>query len=189
MLSALLPLCIVAAVALADPQTPMAPIRIEPAAGGGNPVVVSLTGVEQDPVPLAAKWSTADACVADVACFVSSWMEANSTGSVDHLLALRAPDERADVQKRLADPQVVARNTTRFNDVRKWSLLGWAEYGAVRVVFLVKDDQSSTPIYTLPIKRVSGRWTQTDALAADPGFFEIFNRIGRAILARHPQRK
>ena len=63
-----------------------------------------------------------------------------------------------------------------------------AEYGTVRVVFLVKDDQSSSPIYTLPIKRVEGRWAQTDTLAADPGFYEIFDRIGRAILERHPKR-
>ena len=72
-----------------------------------------------------------------------------------------------------------------LNGVRTWSLLGWAEYGPIRVVFLVKDDQSSTPLYTLMIRRVEGRWAQSDTLAADPGYFEIFDRIGRAILARH----
>ncbi len=186
--SALLQLFIVAAIALAEPQTPIAPVRIEPAIGGGNPIVVSVTGVEQDPVPLAAKWNTADACLADVACFVSSWMEANSTGNFEHVLALRAPDERAELQKRYADPAMMQRNMTRFNAVRKWSLLGWAEYGPVRVVFLVKEDQSPSPIYPLPIRRVEGRWAQTDVLATDPGFFEIFDRIGRAILERHRKR-
>lgn len=182
---ALLQLFVAVAIALSQAQTPIAPVRIEPTPGGPNPVIASVTGVEQDPVPLAAKWNPANACLADVACFVSSWMEANSTGNFDHVLTLRAPDERADLQKRWADPAMMQRNTARFNGVRVWSLLGWAEYGPIRVVFLVRDDQSSTPIYTLMIRRVDGRWAQTDMLAADPGYFEIFDRIGRAILERH----
>ena len=176
---------LVAVAFAAAAQTPIAPVRIEPAGGGGNPIVVSVTGVEQDPAPLTAKWNAADACLADVACFVSSWMEANSSGSLEHVLALRAPAERADVQKRWADPAMMQRNAARFNQVRRWSVLGWAEYGAARVVFLVKEDASSDPIYPLAIKRVENRWAQTDMFAADPGFFEIFDRIGRAILERH----
>jgi hypothetical protein len=182
--SVLVPFLVAAVFAAADAQTPIAPVKIEPA-GGGNPVVISLTGVEQDPVPLAAKWNAADACFADVSCFVSNWMEANSTGSMEHALALRAPSDRADFQKRYADPEMMKRNAVRFNQVTKWGLLGWAEYGTVRVVFLVKADSSPDPIYTLTIRKVDGRWTQTDALAADPGFREIFDRVGRAILERH----
>ena len=178
---------VVAAVALADPQTPIAPLRITPSAGG-TPIVVTVTGVEQDPVPLAARWNTDNACLADVACFVSNWMEANSTGNFDHVLAIRVPAERADLQKRYADPGMLQRNTTRFNAVQKWSLLAWVEYGDVRVVILAKQDTSQSPTYALSIKRVDGRWAQTDALAADPGYFEIFDRIGRAILERHRAR-
>ena len=173
-----------AALAIADPQSPIAPVHITPAAGGA-PITVSLTGVEQDPAPLAAKWDAGAACLADVACFVSSWMEANSTGSMEHVLALRAADERADVQKRYADPAMMQRNSTRFNQVQRWNLLGWADYGPARVVFLNKVDQTSDPIYVLTIRKVEGRWAQTDILAADPGFYEIFNRIGRGILERH----
>jgi hypothetical protein len=80
------------------------------------------------------------------------------------------------------------RNTTRFNAVRKWSLLGWVEYGDVRVVLLVKEDSSSSPTFALATKRVDGRWAQTDSLATDPGYFEIFDRIGRAVVARHQAR-
>jgi hypothetical protein len=141
MLSALIPLLMVGAVALADPQTPIAPLRIAPAAGG-TPIVVTVTGVEEDPVPLTARWNGAETCLADVGCFVSSWLEANSTGNVDHVLALRVPAERAELQKRYADPAIMQRNTTRFNAVRKWSLLGWVEYGDVRVVLLAKEDSS-----------------------------------------------
>jgi len=177
-------LFLAAAIAAADPQSPIAPVRIAPAPGG-TPIVVSVTGVEQDPVPLTAKWDAGAACLADVACFVSSWMEANSTASMEHVLALRAPDERADVQKRYADPAMLQRNATRFNQVRRWSLLGWAEYGPARVVFLAKEDQTSDPVYVLTIRKVDGRWAQTDILAADPGFYEMFNRIGRVILERH----
>jgi hypothetical protein len=176
---------VVAMLAAADPQTPIAPVKIEPAIGGGNPVVVSVTGVEQDPVPLSAKWNPSEACFADVACFVSNWMEANSTGNMEHAVALRAANERADFQKRYADPQMMLRNAARFNQVRKWSLLGWAEYGSVRVVLLVKEDSTPDPIFTLTVRKVDGRWTQTDVLAADPGFREIFDRVGLAILERH----
>lgn len=184
MASPLLSYLIVAAAAIAEPQTPIAPVQIAPASGG-TPIVVSLTGVEQDPAPLAAKWDASGACLADVACFVSSWMEANGTGSMEHVLALRAPDERADVQKRYADPAMMQRNSARFNQVRRWSLIGWAEYGPVRAVFLAKEDQTPDPVYVLTIRKVEARWAQTDVLAADPGFYEIFNRIGRAILERH----
>lgn len=185
MLSLLALLFIGVATAPEAPQSPITPVRIQPTTGGGNPIVVTITGIEQDPVTLTAKWNAGDACLADVACFVSSWMEANSTGNLEHVLALRAPQERSELQKRYADPSMIQRNAARFNAVRKWSLLGWAEYGSIRVVFLVKDDQSSSPIYTLPIKRVEGHWAQTDAVSEDPGVYEIFDRIGRAILERH----
>jgi hypothetical protein len=191
--SVLVQLLMAAAVVLAEPQSPptpsqtqIAPVRIEPAIGGGNPIVVTLTGAEQDPAPLAATWNTSNECLSDVACFVSSWLEANASGSMDHLLAVRAPEERATLQRRLTDPQVIARNTSRFNTIRRWSLLGWAEYGPVRIVFLVKEDDTPNRIYTLPIKHVEGgRWAQTDVLASDPGYSEIFDRIGLAILNRH----
>jgi hypothetical protein len=177
---------VVVAAALAEPQSPIAPVRIDPPAGGGNPIVISVTGVEQDPIPLTARWSASDACLADIACFVSSWIEANSTGNLDHVLALRAPTERADVQSRYKDPSLMARNVSRFNAVRKWGLLGWANYGTFRIVFLTRDDErSQSVIYTLPLKQVDGKWMQTDALAADSGVYEMFDRIGKAILERH----
>ena len=184
MTSLIAPFLLAAAFA-AEPQTPIAPVKIEPAIGGGNPVVISVTGVEQDPVQLTAKWNATDACFADTACFVSSWMEANSAGNMDHALALRAPDERAELQKRYADPTMMQRNSIRFNQVTRWSLLGWAEYGSVRVVLLVKEDSTPDRIFTLTIRKVGGRWTQTDVLAADQGFREIFARVGLAILERH----
>jgi hypothetical protein len=177
-------LCL-AAAAPVDAQSPIAPVRIEPPSGG-TPIVVSITGVEQDPAPVVGRWNAADACLADVACFVTSWIEANSAGNLDHLLALRAPNERKTVEGRLREPGLLARNASRFSAVKKWGLLGWAEYGALRIVFLAREDeQSQSAIYTLPITRVEGRWAQTDALATDTGVYEMFDRIGKAILERH----
>lgn len=186
MVLALVQILVVAAAPVLLAQSPIAPIRIEPS-GGGSPITISVTGVEQDPAPMAARWNAADTCLAEVPCFVSSWIEANSTGNLEHVLALRAPAERAEVEKRYGgDPSMMARNTTRFNAVRKWGLLGWAEYGTFRIVFLTRDDtQSNAPIYTLPLRRVENRWAQTDALAADAGVYEMFDRIGKAILERH----
>ena len=180
---------VAAAAALAQAQTPIAPVRVEPP-GGGTPIVVSVTGVEHDPVPITAKWTASDTCLADIACFVASWLEANSTGSMEHVLVLRAPAERAEVEKRYAaDPQMMTRNATRFKDIRRWSLLGSAEYGTFRIVFLVYEDaQSQQAIYTLPIRKVETRWAQTDALAADAGVYQIFDRVGKVILERHRKR-
>ena len=189
MLGVLVQLFVVAAVALADQQSPIGPLRIEPPGGGGNPIVMSVTGIEQDPLPVAGRWSAADACLAEVPCFVSSWIEANSTASVEHLLALRAPKERTEVEKRFRDPGLLSRNASRFNEVRKWGLLGWADYGVIRIVFLTRDDEGSqSTIYTLPLTRVDGKWMQTDALAADVGVYEMFDRVGKAILERHRKR-
>jgi hypothetical protein len=185
----LMQLFVVAAVALADPQSPIAPVRVEPAGGGGNPIVISVTGVEQDPAPMVARWNAGNACLAEIPCFVSSWIEANSAASMEHLLAVRAPKERTDVERRYREPGLLARNAERFNAVRKWGLLGWADYGAVRIVFLTRDDeQSQSTIYTLPVTRVDAKWMQTDALAADTGVYEMFDRIGKAILERHRKR-
>jgi hypothetical protein len=186
MVIALVQVLVAAAAALAQPQSPIAPVRVEPP-GGGTPVVISVTGVEQDPVPLAAKWNPSEACLGDIACFVANWLEANSTGSMEHVLALRAPAERAEVEKRYAsDPQMMTRNAARFKEIRRWSLLGWAEYGAFRIVFLVFEDaQAQQNIYTLPIRRVEARWGQTDALATDTGVYQIFDRVGKVILERH----
>src|SRR6185503_15862187 len=106
---ALVQVLVAAAAALAQPQTPIAPVRVEPP-GGGTPVMISVTGVEQDPVPLAAKWNPSETCLGDIACFAANWLEANSTGSMEHVLALRTPAERAEVEKRYAsDPQMMTR--------------------------------------------------------------------------------
>jgi len=176
-------------VAIQSPA-PIAPVRIEPPAGGGNPIVVSMTGVEQDPVPLTARWNGDDVCLADVACFVSSWMEANTAPTLDHILVVRAADERADLQRRYADPQMQARNSARFKQVRAWSLLGWIDYGAYRIVLLAKDDPtpSTDPVYTLPIKKTGARWGQTDALATDTNIYQVFDRVAKEILDRHKKK-
>jgi hypothetical protein len=173
----------------APAQAPIRPIQLEPPSGGGNPVVVTVTGVEQDPAPVAARWNGDDSCLADIACFVGSWIEANSADSPEHLVALRVPDERADLQKRLADPQLLARNAARFKQIRSWSLLGWIDYGGFRVVMLAKDDpaSSTSPVYTLPIKRTGARWAQTDGLATDSNIYPILDRLATAVLDRHRQ--
>jgi len=174
---------IAATLVVVEQQSPIGPVRLEPPTGGGNPIVVSVTGVEQDPVPVTGRWSADDKCLAEIDCFVSSWIEANSSGSLEHLLTLRAPAERADVERRLR--QALSLNTSRFNAVRKWSLLGWADYGTFRIVLLVREQDGPPAIYTLPLQRVGSHWAQTDALATDAGVYEIFDRIGKAILQRH----
>lgn len=177
-----------AAVTLMVPQqpTPMSPVRIEPTTGGGSPVTVSVTGVEQDPVQVTGRWNADDKCLAEIDCFVSSWIEANSSGSLEHLVALRNPAERADVERRLREGQLLSRNATQFKAIRKWSLLGWAEYGTYRIVLLAREqDGAATNTYTLPLLRVGSRWAQTDALATDAGVYEIFDRIAKVVQQRH----
>ena len=53
---------------------------------------------------------------------------------------------------------------------------------------MFEDAQSQQAIYTLPLRRVETRWAQTDALAADTGVYQIFDRVGKVILERHRKR-
>jgi hypothetical protein len=58
---ALLPVLVLASgLNVAAQQVPMGPVRIEPPGGGGNPIVVTVVGVEQDPTPVASKWNPAE---------------------------------------------------------------------------------------------------------------------------------
>jgi len=189
MVRLLVPVLFVAATTIAAAQSPLAPVRIEPP-GGGVAIVVTATGVEQDPVAVAAKWDARPACLADLPCFVASWIAANAAGSLDNLKALRAPAERPQLDQRLRDPQVLARNSARFAAIKKWSFLGWVDYGTYRIVLLVHEDNDSPVpgVYTLPLKKTDTQWTQTDTLASDSGIYEMVDKMGRVILARHQKR-
>jgi hypothetical protein len=83
---------------MSEQQSVMAPVRIESTAGGANPIVISMVGVEQDPTPITARWNPAERCLSDVSCFVASWIEANGGGDQQRLVLLRFPDERADLE-------------------------------------------------------------------------------------------
>ena len=82
---------------------------------------------------------------------------------------LRAPRQRAEVEKRYAaDPQMMTRNASRFKDIRRWSLLGSAEYGTFPRCLSGRTTTRGRQqaIYTLPVESIETRWAQTDALAA-----------------------
>ena len=179
-------LAIAGSLTLAEQQSALGPVRIESSGGGGNPIVISMVGVEQDPTPVTARWNPADACLADIRCFVSSWIDANTSGDLQKLLRLRPPDERAGFQARAAETRnLLALNADRFKATRSFGLLGWVEFGAFRIVLLVKsDEQKTNATYTLPLRRVDGRWAQTDALAAE-NVYVILDRIAQAVLLRH----
>jgi hypothetical protein len=168
-------------------QAALRPVRLEPPSGGGNAVTISATGIEQDPTPVPARWNGDDKCLGDIACFVSSWIEANAADTVEHLVALRASDERGALQRRFADPQLLSRNAMRFKQIRSWSLLGWIDYGAYRIVMLTKDDPlpSTSPVYTLALKKEGTRWAQTDALATDTNIYQVLDRVAKEVLERH----
>ena len=172
---------------VAQAQTPLRPVTLQPPAGGGNPIVINAAGVEQDPAPIAARWNADDQCLGDIACFVASWIEANTAGDLEHLTILRAPEERAELERRFKDPVLMSRNASRFKQIRSWSLAGWIDYGTFRFVMLTKDDPlpSTSPIYTLPLKKTGARWGQTDALATDTGLYQIIDRVAKEVADRH----
>lgn len=168
-------------------QSPIGSIRIEPPGGGPNPIVISVTGIEHDPIEIAARWNADDGCLSDVACFVASWIEANANNNLERLLHLRAPTERAEFQRRLT-PDVLTRNSARFRAIRKWHLIGWVEYGHFRFVLLVREDEQGSAIYTLPLRRVDSRFAQTDTLGTDTGVYAIVDRIGMALMEKRQKR-
>jgi hypothetical protein len=179
------PVLFTAAVA-AQAQKPIAPVQIESIAGGGNPITVSVAGVEQDPTPIQGRWSPEESCLGDVACFVRSWVAANSGIDIQQILLLRSPDERTDLQARIGrTPGALKLNADRFTATRSWSLLGWIDYGSFRIAMLIREDQEGTKsTYTLPLQRTGARWFQTDALAKDEYVMQILDRVTTAVMQR-----
>lgn len=165
----------------------LSPIQIESATGKENPIVVSVTGVEHDPIIVQARWNAEDHCLSEIMCFISSWLEANTSGNQQHMLAVRNPAERNELERRLTqNPNLIAVNAEHFKKIRKWSVLGWVQYGAIYAVLLVKDDpQSPVSTYVLPLARSGILWGQSDALATDTGAYQILDRIADAVMQRH----
>lgn len=168
----------------------LSPIRIESSTGKDNPIVISVTGVEHDPIIVQARWNAEDNCLSEIMCFLSSWLEANASGNQQHMLAVRNPAERTDFEHRITqNPNLLAVNADHFKRIKKWSVLGWVQYGAVYAVLLVKDDpQSQVSTYVLPLARSGITWGQSDALATDAGVYQILDRIADAIVQRHRPR-
>lgn len=168
-------------------QKSLQPVKVESSTSKEDTILITASGVEHDPVPVQGHWNSDDSCLTDIQCFVSSWIDANSNGNIEHLVALRAPSERSDFEQMLArKPNMVALNKDRFKTIKRWSIVGWVQYGTFRIVILVREEeQSSTLTYTLPLMQTSGRWGQTDALTNDKGVYAIIDRIANAVMERH----
>jgi hypothetical protein len=186
-LTLLMNICI---VSISAAQTPIAPVKIEAAPGEANPITVTVVGIEQDPALITPRWSASDACLADIPCFLSSWIAANTSGDAERVLLLRSPAERSDLEKRFAqEPRLLALNSARFKATRSWGFLGWVEYGTYRFILLFnEDEQGSRSAYTLPVQRVRNNWVQTDALSKQTYAFAIVDRVAKAVMERHPRK-
>src|SRR5262249_25400555 len=113
-------------------QPSLGPIRIESSAGKDNPIVITATGVEHDPILVQARWNPEVNCLSEIMCFVSSWLEANWSGNLQHMMAVRNPAERSDFESRLSqNPNLLGLNADRFKKIKNWSVLGWVQYGAI----------------------------------------------------------
>jgi hypothetical protein len=166
----------------------LSPIQIESATGKDNPIVVSFTGVEHDPIIVQARWNAEDNCLSEIMCFVSSWLEANTSGNLQHMLVVRNAPERGELERRITqNPNLIALNADHFKRIKKWSVLGWVQYGAIYAVLLVKEDPQSSVVstYVLPLARAGISWGQSDALATDAGVYQILDRIADAVMQRH----
>jgi hypothetical protein len=165
----------------------LSPIQIESSTGKDNPIVISVTGVEHDPIVVQARWNADDNCLSEIMCFISSWLEANASGNLQHMVLVRNPTERNDLERRVTqNPNLIALNADHFKKIKKWSVLGWVQYGAIYAVLLAKDDpQSSASTYVLPLARSGIIWGQSDALATDAGAYQILDRIADAVMQRH----
>lgn len=165
----------------------LSPIPIESATGKDNPIVVSVIGAEHDPIVVQARWNADDTCLSEIMCFISSWLEANTSGNQQHMLVVRNAPERGDLERRITqNPNLIALNADHFKRIKKWSVLGWVQYGAIYAVLLVREDpQTSVSTYVLPLTRSGIAWGQSDALATDTGVYQILDRIADAVMQRH----
>lgn len=173
-------------------QTPIRAVKIEAAPGASNPITITVTGTEQDqPTLVTPKWNASNVCLADMSCFLSSWVAANTSGDSAHLLLLRSAAERIDLEKRFTqEPRLLTLNSARFQSSRSWGFLGWVEFGTYRFLLLFNEDQQgSLSSFTLPLEREeNNNWAQTDALSKQTYVFAIVDRVAKAILGKHPKK-
>ena len=78
-----LALLLIAVVGAAQNSSTVIEVAISPATGGGNPIRLSVNGVEHEPRPLIPRWNDSTACLSNVESFAQSWLSANNKGELD----------------------------------------------------------------------------------------------------------
>ena len=108
-----------------------------------------------------ADWSTPEHAAASV-------ISANVAGDLPWIVKNFVSGERPEAGRQLRDPMAAARTRAYFLNLGSAKLMGWAEFGDARVMFLRGDDgDGDASIATMVLAKTDEGWRQTTALGAD----------------------
>lgn len=134
-----------------------------------NPVVLSFSGKLYDNLPLPEPGEPST--LADDEKFIAKVIATNRRGSLEELLQLWNPAERADIRRLASDPQAFDANRKFYTSIGKSFLKAKIYYGSY-AIFIVRhtDGVSGEVMKDYPLKKVGDEYLLTNALSNDPVF-------------------
>ena len=108
-----------------------------------------------------ADWSTPERAAASV-------ISGNAAGDLPWIVRNYVSAERPAAGRQLVDPMAAARTRAYYLNLGSAKLMGWAELGDKRILFLRGDDgDGEASIATMVLAKTDDGWRQTTALARD----------------------
>lgn len=118
-----------------------------------------------------ADWSTPEHAAESV-------ISANVLGDLPWIVRNFVSGERPEAGRQLQDPLAAARTRAYFMNLGTVKLMGWAEFGAARIMFLRGDDgDGDASVATMVLAKTAEGWRQTTALSRDDRFDMIVTAL------------
>ena len=132
--------------------------------------------------------TTSDPVIERQRKFVATLAEANASGVPGRILALWRDSEKANIERKLADPRMAEANRNLYSQIKTTELLAYIEYGSYQLLFVRHEGTGpGIMIRTYPVIESGGRLYLTNALQEDTVFANlstIFERELRKLPAR-----
>jgi hypothetical protein len=118
-----------------------------------------------------ADWSTPEHAAASI-------LSANTDGDRSWMIENYVPAERAAIDKRFSDPDVLRTTVSYYQNLGRTSMTGWAELRGFRLVFLQGvDEDGDTTVLALALSKTPTGWRQSDTLAHDDTFEIVWSAL------------
>ena len=118
-----------------------------------------------------ADWSTPEHAAASI-------LSANTDGDRSWMIENYIPAERAAIDKRFSDPDVLRTTVSYYQNLGRASMTGWAELRGFTVVFIQgMDEDGDTTVLALALSKTSTGWRETDTLSHDDTFEIVWTAL------------